>query len=188
MQKGRSSINLVFSISKSYFQTFAEEGSEEATPRGDNQTIWKELRTVTLPTSPRGNEGERKAAPHSYFPHGPSASPPSFSCLGQQIFPVNFLCTVSFLSTPGPSQPHPRIGALHPSSSPLLTSSHVQTARVSLAMELPFSFLRQRASSHVLNSLLTYIIELRPCSKRFLLFDASPLCTVSSQTLCSVPT
>lgn len=101
---------------------------------------------------------------------------------------MKFLWTVSFLSTPGPSQPHPQIGALHPSSSPLLTSSHAQTARVSLSTELSFSFLRQRASSHVLNSLLTYITELRPCSKRFLLFDPSPLCTVSSQTLCSVPT
>lgn len=61
VQKGRSAINLVFSISKSYFQTyFVEVGSEEATPSGDKRMVWEELRMVTLTTSPRGNKGGKK--------------------------------------------------------------------------------------------------------------------------------
>lgn len=61
VQKGRSTINLVSSISKSYPQTyFAGVGSEEATPSGANRTVWEALRMVTLTTSPRGNEGGKK--------------------------------------------------------------------------------------------------------------------------------
>lgn len=103
VQKGRSSIHLLFPIPQIYVQTyFVQEGSEEARPSGDNRTVWEELNMDALMTSTRGNEGGKKQPQDGYSRIMESASPsPSFSCQAQQTFPLQCLWTF-FLSL------HPR--------------------------------------------------------------------------------